>query len=117
MPVRSRHDPTNHFDVLVGYALVKQIAHGIHEHKLRGAPQKRLSQLLRNKSKIETVFIWMPLHSPETLGECLRIAVLATGADLRAATNWIPGGVGPFDFRVARQEVPQNQMLSAECCI
>jgi len=44
----------------------------------------------------------MPLHPAKPLGKRLGIAVLAAGADFRAAPDGVPGGVGPFDLGVAR---------------
>src|SRR5260221_14538194 len=42
----------------------------------------------------------MPLDPAKTLRKRFGIAVLAAGANFRAAADWIPGGVGPFDFGV-----------------
>ena len=50
----------------------------------------------------------MTLNPAKAFGESLGIAMLATGTDLGAAANRIPGGVGPFDFGIIRQEIPQN---------
>jgi hypothetical protein len=44
----------------------------------------------------------MSLDATKPLRESLGIAVLAPGADLRAAADWVPGGVGPFDVGIER---------------
>jgi hypothetical protein len=46
------------------------------------------------------LFIRMTLDPAKPLRESLGVAVLASGADFRAAADGIPGGVGPFDVRI-----------------
>jgi hypothetical protein len=63
----------------------------------------------------------MPLDAAKPLRESLRVAVLASGADFRAATNGVPGGVGPLDVRIERQytgfgpDAAQAQPYSPAC--
>ena len=42
----------------------------------------------------------MAFDAAEPLGERLGIAVLATGTNLGAAANWVPGSVSPFDLGI-----------------
>lgn len=44
----------------------------------------------------------MPFNTPKPFGKSLRIAVLASGADLGAASDRIPGGISPLNCRVQR---------------
>ena len=46
------------------------------------------------------MFVRVTLDSAKPLREGLRVTVLASGADFRAATNGVPGRVGPFDMGV-----------------
>ena len=83
---------------------MKQVAHRVHEHHLWSSPAERLGEFVRNKPQVESLFVGVTLHAAEPLGERLRIAVLASRADLRAAPNWIPGRVRPPDFGVLAHE-------------
>ena len=91
------HDP---LDVVVGNVLVEQVAHRVDEDHLRRAPPQRLRELLRDEPQIEALLVRMAWHAAEPLGERLGVAVLAAGADLRAAADRVPRRVGPLDFRV-----------------
>lgn len=42
----------------------------------------------------------MSLDPSEPFGERLGVAVLASGTDLRAAADWVPGRIGPLDVGV-----------------
>jgi len=46
----------------------------------------------------------MALSPAKTFCKCLRVAMLATGADLGAAADGVPRGVGPFDVRAITQK-------------
>jgi hypothetical protein len=39
----------------------------------------------------------MSFDPAKPLGESLGVAVFASGTDFRAAADWVPGGVSPFD--------------------
>lgn len=54
-------------------------------------------ELFGNEPEIETLLVWVPLHSTESFRECLRIAMLAAGTDLRAPAHWIPCRISPLD--------------------
>ena len=47
----------------------------------------------------------MALHAAEALGKRFSIAMLAAGANLGAATDGVPGGVGPFDVGIEARGV------------
>lgn len=79
---------------------MEQIAHGVDEHKFRRAPVEWLHKLVHRQSQIEPLFIGVPLDAAETLRESFGVAMLTARADLGAATDGIPGGVGPFDVGV-----------------
>src|SRR5215469_15668069 len=76
---------------------MEEITHGVHEHSSRGAPAQRLVQLFRNQSQIEALLVWVSLYTTEAFGESLRVAVFATGTNLRATPHWIPRRIGPLD--------------------
>src|SRR5215467_12925548 len=48
----------------------------------------------------------MARHSAETLGKTLSVTVIATRADLCAASRRIPGSVGPLDLCVLSHRSP-----------
>lgn len=107
MPIGFDHDLRDSFSVAVRHAGLEEIAHRVDEHQLRRPPAKRLSQLLWNKAKIKPLLVRMSLNPTKALGEGLRVAMLASGADFGAATDGVPGSVGPFDSGV------QGHRLSA----
>ncbi len=37
-------------------------------------------------------------YTTEAFGECFRVAVFASGADFRAATQGVPSGIGPLNL-------------------
>ena len=92
-------------DVLVGYLLMKQIAHRVHEDELRTPPMQRLLYTLRPQGQVETGFERMALDPAKTLGKPFGVAMIASGADLRAARNRVPGAVRPLDGAFQRHKV------------
>src|SRR5271166_1435096 len=98
VPVRCPHDFANPGDVLGRHRLVEEIAHRIDEYPLWRAPFQRGFQLFGNEPEVEAEFERMPGHSAKSLGKPFGITMLATGADLRATADRIPGSVGPLDF-------------------
>ena len=52
------------------------------------------------------------LDAAETLGKALGIAMVATGADLRAAGDRVPSAVSPLDGAFARHERPLRDRKS-----
>ena len=77
---------------------MKQIAHRVDEYHPRHTPAQGITKLLGNEPEVEAVLERMSLYSAKTLGESLCVAMLATGADLSATANRIPGRVSPLDF-------------------
>ena len=53
----------------------------------------------------------MPLNPAKPLSKSFGIAVFAPRADLDAATNGIPGRVGPFDVRVKRHSALRAKLV------
>src|SRR5690348_5508813 len=80
--------------------MLKQVAHRVDEDQLRHPPGEWFRQLFWHEAQIEALFVRMPFHTAEALGEGFGIAVLTSRADLRAAANGIPGSVGPLDLGV-----------------
>ena len=80
MPIRFDHDADYVLDVGIRNIRLKEVAHAVDEDSAGTGPFERLRQLFGNKTKIKTLLIRMTLYATEPLGECLRIAVLTTGA-------------------------------------
>ena len=104
MPACSHHHFSNGADVVVRNVGVKEIAHGIHEDHLRGAPFQGVCELLRDEAKIKAKLVRMTRRPAKTFRECLGIAVTASGTDLRTPANRVPGGIGPLNFGLIRHE-------------
>lgn len=98
MPARREHGFGDPFNEAPGDVAMKEVAHGIDEDHSRLAPAQRVSELLRDKADVEALHEGMAFDSAKALGEAFSVAVLAAWADPGAAADWIPGGVGPFDF-------------------
>jgi hypothetical protein len=98
VPVGLKHDARHTLDVLVGYAVLEEIAHTIDENSLWRGPSQGFQKLLRHQARREPMLIRVAGDAAETLGECLRIAVFAAGADFKATTHWIPGRLRPLDL-------------------
>jgi len=56
----------------------------------------RLFQALRAQCQIEAGLERVPARSPESFREAFGVAMIAAGADLRAARDWIPRRVCPL---------------------
>jgi hypothetical protein len=110
MPVSSLHHVRNITDERGGDLLVEQVAHGVDENALPGPPTERLVQLVGHKAKIEALLERMSPHPAESLRKSLGIAMLASRADLRAASDRVPGGVSPLD----RRNLGHGVLLSKE---
>lgn len=97
MPMCLLHCVEDVIDKRLRDLFVKEVAHGIHENALRLLPGERLEQALGPQCEIEPAFEWMSHDSAEALRKPFRIAIVAAGADLRAAGYGIPSRVGPLD--------------------
>ena len=79
------------------HVVVEQIAHRVHEDRLRRAPPKRELQYLRLQGEVEPVLVVRLPRRLQPLRPPLGAAVLAARADLRAARHRIPRRLGPLD--------------------
>jgi hypothetical protein len=64
----------------------------------------------------------MACYAPEALGEALGITMIATRADLRAARDWVPRRIRPFNARAVRHNANRTtagieQPWSLECML
>src|SRR5947209_8575221 len=98
MPAGECHHTRNRRYVIVRNFVMKEVAHGVDEDQFGCAPPKRLGQLFRYQGEVKAVLIRVTRHTTETFSKCLCIAVRAARTDLGTTTNWIPGGICPFDF-------------------
>src|SRR5258706_3883541 len=96
VPRRAFHSIEHAINEILGNVLVEEIAHGIHKDHAARAPPERLIQPLRTKCKVETCLEWMTWTAAKSFGKALGITVIASGTDLRAASDRVPGGVGPL---------------------
>ena len=79
--------------------LMEKVAHAVHEDRSGLLPGQGKVKPLRPESQIKSLLEMMPRDSTPALCKDLGIAMLATRTDLRAASDGIPRGVGPFDGR------------------
>ena len=98
VPVGPKHDGGDGRDVLVGHGVLEEVAHAVDEHRARGWPLKWFEELSWDEPWVKAVLVGVAWHVAEAFGEGFCVAVFASGADLHAATNGVPGGVRPFDF-------------------
>jgi len=97
VPVGSVHDVKDFVNVIRRHLLMEQIAHRVDEDNLRLFPFERRFEGLSLNGELETVLVVGLAHGFEARCHALGIAVLASRADLCAAGDGIPGGLGPFD--------------------
>jgi len=83
---------------------LKQIAHRINEHEL-GERQVNGSVSFSGTRRRSSPLVRMALTAAKAFGERFGVAVLQIRADLGAATNGIPGGVGHSMWNGAQCEV------------
>src|SRR5437763_2432783 len=102
MPVRADHDFGHLADILVRHTRMKKIAHGVDENHPAGAPFQGFSQFFGHQTQIKSALVWMSGNAAKALGECLGVAMRASGTDLRAPANRVPGCVSPLYFRIVR---------------
>lgn len=66
---------------------------------VRGFFQRRgVVEAFRAQLEVEAALVGVSGHAAEALGEGFGVAVGAAGADLGAAGDRVPGGVGPLDL-------------------
>jgi len=100
MPFGLAHDVEDLKDVGVRYGFVKEVAHAVHKDQAWALPLKGLSESFGAQGWCEPDLVGVTGDASEALGEGLRVAVGASGRDLGAAGNRVPGGFGPFDVAV-----------------
>lgn len=94
---------------LAGYQL-EEIAHRIDEDELWTPPLHGLFETLGAKGQVEARLERVSLDATKTLRKALGLAMVATGANLRAASDRVPSAVSPLDSAFARHERPlRNQ--------
>ena len=97
MPVGQFHNLENALNIGKRNFSVEQIAHAVDENGLRVFPSQRQFQHVFLERQFETGGVVALPHCLQSLREALRVAVLAAGADFRAAGNGIPRELGPFN--------------------
>src|SRR6266446_5755459 len=100
MPVRSSHHVERSKDEVCRYALMKHVAHRIDEYCLGFLPTERKFQSCFVESKRKAIHIISLPHRFESQCHALRVTMLAAWANLRATRERIPGGLGPFNWRL-----------------
>ena len=112
VPVGSSHDVADASDEIGRDVFVEQVAHRVDEDLPRPFPVQRLLQLLGHESEIEALFKRVSGHTAKALSEDLRIAELAAGAHLCAASDRVPSRVGPLNRRpVAHRSLVATAVL------
>lgn len=114
MPVGLQHHGSDRCNIGVRNALVKQIAHGIHEDHARRSPAQGFIQLLGDEPKVEPLLERMTGDAAKAFCERFGVTVGTSGANLRAASNGIPGRIRPLDLRVVTHRMsPESQHFAA----
>jgi hypothetical protein len=98
VPVGLGHYGGDGNDVIVRNEIVEEIAHGIHKNHLGLTPAQGFGELFGDEARVEALFVGMTLHTSEPFGKSLGVAMFAARADFCAASDGIPGRVGPLDL-------------------
>ena len=110
VPIGALHGVEYALNVLGGNVLVEEIAHRIDEDELWTPPLHGLFEAFGAKGQIEARLERVSFDAAKTLGKALGIAMVATGANLRAASDRVPSAVSPLDSAFTRHEKPlRNQ--------
>ena len=104
VPVRAPHHVEHALDVRERHILVEQVAHRVHEDRLRLLPLERQLQHLRLQRELEAVPVVRLPHRLQPLRHALGVAVLAARADLVAARDRVPRRLGPLDAGAVRHQ-------------
>ena len=110
VPVRRLHGLEDFEDEVGRHSLMEEIAHRVDEDGARLFPSQGKVQTLGPKLEVEPLLKRMTRHAAKPFCKRLGIAVLAARTYLRAAGDWVPGGVGPFDWGVLRHLL-SNKMV------
>ena len=85
---------------------MEEVAHRIDEDELGTPPLHGLFEAFRAKGQVEARLERVSLNAAKTLRKTLGIAMVATGANLRAAGDRVPSAVSPLNRALARHERP-----------
>ncbi len=109
MPVCSAHGLEDRNNEFQRNAVVKQVAHRVHEHQARTAPAQRLTKRfvyqlhLTGPTRSSLAYRRQPFVGgagpAEPVGHPFCVAVLAAWGHTRAAAYWVPGSLGPLNGR------------------
>jgi len=91
------HHITDGLNESNGYFFVEKVRHAIDEDHPRAFPAKREVEHFRDGAQVKPLFIRVVRNTSPTFGEGLCVAVSAAFAHLRAASDWIPGCLSPFN--------------------
>src|SRR5256885_14351004 len=97
MPTRAAHDLEDLLYVSERNVLMKQVAHGVHEDRLRLLPPKWKLKHVWLQREFEAIPIVRLAHRLETFGHAFGIAMLAARANLGATGDRVPGRFCPLD--------------------
>src|SRR5271157_790091 len=105
VPVGLNHHIHNGCNVVIRNGIMKQVTHRIHEHPSRRTPAQWFPQLLGHEPNVKALFVGMVFDTPKPLSKYSGIAMRAAGTDFGAASNRVPGCIGPLDFGDETQQV------------
>src|SRR6266404_342009 len=100
MPVSGSHCFKYAMDELKRYAVLKKIAHRVHENQLGRLPPQRNLQRMFMECQCKAIAVVLLAHCFQTKRKPLGVAALTAWANLRAAGQRIPCCLGPFDTRI-----------------
>jgi hypothetical protein len=97
MPMSPVHDGKNVINEVSRHIPVEQVRHAVDEDAPRALPAERLLKPPRPKGQVKARLKRVTRRAAPALGKPLSVAVIAPGADLRAAGDRVPSGIGPLD--------------------
>src|SRR5262249_45380780 len=89
--------------------LVEQVTHAVDEDHAWSRPLKWLGESLGSKRELKTHLIRVARDVPKSLRKRLRVAVCAARGNPRAAGNWIPGRLRPFNGALVAHRGPPSE--------
>lgn len=75
---------------------MEQVAHAVYEDGLRLFPGQRQLESVFMQCQLERILVVPRAHRLQALRHAFGVAVLAAGADLGAAGQGVPSGLGPL---------------------